>query len=153
MALCLNSPWNFHKGINFKYLGTSLYDKGGVERRKKGWENIAISVSSPHLLLSNISRVLPLERCQTTIYALLMEIPTYRSFIANRALNHMLVKLAIQVDERLAHTAVNYWNTSGIRTGNGCIRRGEFRWKKYQALNQSQWYYGGFEYISNRSKA
>lgn len=114
---------------------------------------MVVSLSSAHLPLSNISGVLPLERrCQTIIYALLMETPTYRSFIANCALNHMLVKLAIQVDERLAHAAVNYWNTSGIRTGDGCIWRGEFRWKEHQSLNQGQWYYEGFEHISNRRK-
>ena len=115
---------------------------------------MVVSLSSARLPLSNISGVLPLDRrCQTIIYALLMETPTYRSFIANCALNHMLVKLAIQVDERLAHAAVNYWNTSGIRTGDGCIWRGEFRWKEHQSLNQGQWYYEGFEHISNRSKA
>lgn len=58
-----------------------------------------------------------------------MKIPTYRSFIANCALNHMLVKLAIQIDERLAHTAVYDWNSAGIWADNGCIRRREFRWK------------------------
>lgn len=135
MALYLDSPWNFHDGINFKHLETSLYDKTELERRKKGWENMAISISSPQLPLSNITGVFPLEtRWQITIYALLMEIPTYRSFIANRALNHMLVKLAIQVDERLAHAAVYYWNPTGIGTGNGCIRRWEFRCKGYQSL-------------------
>jgi len=39
----------------------------------------------------------------------------------------MLVKLAIQVDERLAHTAADHWNTAGIRADDGCVRRWEFR--------------------------
>lgn len=56
-----------------------------------------------------------------------MKISTYRSFIADCALNHMLVKLAIQVDERLADTAVYDWNTAGIWADDGCIRRWEFR--------------------------
>ncbi|KAI5193092.1 Ufm1-Specific Protease 2 [Manis pentadactyla] len=51
----------------------------------------------------------------------------WKLFIANCALNHVLMKLAIQIDKRLAHSAVYYWNTTGIWTGNDCIWRWEFR--------------------------
>lgn len=50
----------------------------------------------------------------------------WRSFITNCALNHMLVKFSIQVDERLAHATVDDGNTACSWTGDGCIRRWEF---------------------------
>lgn len=45
------------------------------------------------------------------------------SFIADCALDHMLMQLSIQVDERLAYTAVDDRHTAGIGAGDGCVRR------------------------------
>lgn len=63
-------------------------------------------------------------------------ISTYCGFVANRALHHVLVKLAVQVDERLAHATVYDWNATGVRAGNGGVRRGQLRWKD-TSLRQS----------------
>lgn len=49
--------------------------------------------------------------------------PSYCSFIADCALDHVLMHLAIQVDERLANAAVDNWHTAGIGAGDGCVRR------------------------------
>ena len=106
----------------------------------------------PHLLLKYIIGILPWgRRCQITADAFINGSLTYCSFIANCALNHMLVKFAIQVDEWLAHTTVYHWNATSIWTGDGGVWRGEFCWKE-----TSDWvshtYYGWFEHVNNRSK-
>lgn len=44
-----------------------------------------------------------------------------RSFIADRALDDMLVQFAIQVDDGLADAAVDDGHTAGIRAGDGCV--------------------------------
>lgn len=48
---------------------------------------------------------------------------TYCSFIADRALDHVLMQLPIQVDEGLADAAVDDGNTAGVRAGDGCVGR------------------------------
>lgn len=45
------------------------------------------------------------------------------SFIADSALDHVLMQLSIQVNERLAYAAVDDRHTAGVGTGDGCIRR------------------------------
>lgn len=45
------------------------------------------------------------------------------SFIADRALDHVLMQLPIQVDEGLADAAVDDGNTAGVRAGDGCVGR------------------------------
>lgn len=46
-----------------------------------------------------------------------------RGFVADRALDHMLMQLSIQVDERLAYAAVDDRHTAGVGAGDGCVRR------------------------------
>lgn len=58
---------------------------------------------------------------------LVMETSTYRSFVANCTLDHVLVKLAVQVDEGLADAAVYHRNAAGIGAGDGGVRRWQFR--------------------------
>lgn len=48
---------------------------------------------------------------------------TYCGFIADRALDHMLMQLSIQVDERLAYSAVDDRHTAGVGASDGCVRR------------------------------
>lgn len=48
---------------------------------------------------------------------------TYCGFIADCALDHVLMQLPIEVDERLADTAVDDGHTAGVRAGDGCVRR------------------------------
>lgn len=48
---------------------------------------------------------------------------TYRGFVADCALDHVLMQLSIQVNERLAHAAVDDGHTAGVWAGDGCVRR------------------------------
>lgn len=48
---------------------------------------------------------------------------TYCSFIADCALDHVLMQLAIQVDERLTYAAVDDRHTAGVGAGDGCVGR------------------------------
>lgn len=47
----------------------------------------------------------------------------YRSFIADRALDDVLVQFAVQVDDGLADAAVDYGHTAGLGAGDGCVGR------------------------------
>lgn len=55
--------------------------------------------------------------------------PTYGGLVAQRALDHVLVHLAVQVDERLAHAAVDDGNAARVRAGDCRVRRRQFRFQ------------------------
>lgn len=48
---------------------------------------------------------------------------TYRGFITDCALDHVLMQLSVQVDEGLAYAAVDDRHTAGVGAGDGCVRR------------------------------
>jgi len=48
---------------------------------------------------------------------------TYRGFIADCALDHVLMQLSIQIYERLTNTAVDDGHTGGIGARDGCVGR------------------------------
>lgn len=47
----------------------------------------------------------------------------YRGFIADGALDHVLMQLPIQVDDGLAYAAVDDRHTASVGVGDGCVRR------------------------------
>lgn len=49
--------------------------------------------------------------------------PTYRGFVADRALDHVLMQLPIQVDEGLAHAAVDDRHAASVGADDGCVGR------------------------------
>lgn len=51
----------------------------------------------------------------------------HRGFVADGALDHMLMQLPIQVDDGLADAAVDDGHAAGVRAGDGRVGRGHFR--------------------------
>lgn len=51
----------------------------------------------------------------------------HRGFVADGALDHVLVQLPIQVDDGLTHPAVDDGHATGVRAGDGRVGRGQFR--------------------------
>lgn len=55
---------------------------------------------------------------------------SYRGLIAGRAFDHMLMELAVQVDEGLADAAVDDGHAGGVGVGDGRVRGRKLRYKQ-----------------------
>lgn len=52
---------------------------------------------------------------------------THRGFVADGALDHVLMQLPIQVDDGIADAAVDDGHAAGVGAGDGRVGRGQFR--------------------------
>lgn len=98
-------------------------------REKNEKMKMCTSVSNPHARRRHFAGALPLERCQVAAEAVINKVSTHRRFVADRALDHVLVQLAIQTNEGLAHPAVHCRDATGIWAGDGRVRGRQFRCK------------------------
>lgn len=51
----------------------------------------------------------------------------HRGFVADGALDHVLMQLPIQVDDGLTDAAVDDGHAAGVRAGDGRVGRGQLR--------------------------
>ena len=65
----------------------------------------------------------------THIHTYRSAVESYRGLVAHSTLHHVLMKLAIQVNERLTHPAVDDGYPPWVGTGDGCVGGREFSWR------------------------